>query len=134
MDLEPKELAVPSFTLYPLGTQDLKTCYESEHYKAICNINGPYFDRRYAQLPPLFNIAITNNSNAERSRLSQEQLVRLGKKLQEVLDSVMLEGKYQRMVFDISFEIVESHPHNPPSFLLAPLVNLLSYTCALRCF
>ena len=29
--------------------------------------------------------------------------MRLGRKLQEMLGNVMLEGKYQRMVFDVSF-------------------------------
>lgn len=37
------------------------------------------------------------------------------------------------MIFDLSVEIIESHPNNPPSFLLSPLLNLVSYTCALRC-
>ena len=45
----------------------------------------------------------------------------------------MLKDKYQRMLFDISFEIIENHSNNPASFLLAPLINLLSYTCSLRC-
>jgi hypothetical protein len=36
------------------------------------------------------------------------------------------------MIFDVSFEIIESHPYNPASFILAPLVNLLSYTCSLK--
>ena len=45
----------------------------------------------------------------------------------------MLKDKYQRMLFDISFEIIENNGNNTASFLLAPLINLLSYTCTLRC-
>lgn len=41
--------------------------------------------------------------------------------------------KYHRMAFDFGFEIVQADPHNPPTFLLAPLVNLMAYTCILKC-
>lgn len=124
---------MPSFTLYPLTTQDLKTCYESERYKIICSLNGPYFQRKYSQLSPLFHVSISSSSSVVQGKLTPEHLIRLAKKMQQVLENVMLAGKYQRMVFDINVEIIESHPFNPPSFLLAPLINLLSYTCALRC-
>ena len=57
----------------------------------------------------------------------------MSKKLQEMMLNVMLPGKYQRMTFDISFEVIQNNSNNPSSFLLAPLANLLSYTSTLRC-
>jgi hypothetical protein len=57
----------------------------------------------------------------------------LEKKLQEVLVTMVIAGKYQRMIFDINIEIIQFNPFNPSVFLLSPLLNLLSYTCMLKC-
>lgn len=83
MEEEPRELTPPSFTLYPMTTQDLKTCYESEHYKAVCTLNGPYYDRKHAQLQPLFQVTVTNN-NAD-PQLASDHLIRISEKIKEVL-------------------------------------------------
>jgi hypothetical protein len=42
MDVE-QTLQIPSFTLYPVTTQDLKTCYESQNCKVLCSLSGPYY-------------------------------------------------------------------------------------------
>ncbi len=76
MDIESKELLPPPFTLYPLTTQDLKSCYESETYKIICAINGPYFDRKHSELQPLFNVSI-NTSYCSTVTITPEEIVRL---------------------------------------------------------
>jgi hypothetical protein len=52
---------IPSFTLYPISTQDLKTCYESVSYKIICTLTGPYYNKKVTQLEPYFNIAVANS-------------------------------------------------------------------------
>ena len=54
-----EEIQIPSFTLYPLTTQDLKTCYEAEKYKVLCSLEGPHYPRRNTQLAPHFNIRIS---------------------------------------------------------------------------
>ena len=132
MEIE-QTLQIPSFTLYPVTTEDLKTCYESASHKILCALNGPYFDRRISQLQPHFNIQITQAQFNSRSVLSGEQLVRLERKVQEVLVAMVVGGKYQRMVFDVNVEIAQFNPHNPSVFLLAPVLNLISYTAMLKC-
>jgi len=37
------------------------------------------------------------------------------------------------MVFDVNFEIIQSDTKSPKKFIVAPLVNLLSYTCMVKC-
>jgi hypothetical protein len=98
----------------------------------LCSLNGPYFDRRQAQLPPSFNIRITQAQFNSTAPLAAEQLVRLERKLQEVLAVMVVAGRYTRMTFDLSLEIVQFNPHNPPLFLLAPLLTLLSYSAMLK--
>lgn len=116
-----------------MTTEDLKTCYESSSHKILCALNGPYFDRKISQLQPHFNIQITQAQFNSKSVLSSEQLVRLERKVQEVLVAMVVSGKYQRMVFDINVEIIQFNPHNPSVFLLAPVLNLISYTAMLKC-
>jgi len=36
-------------------------------------------------------------------------MVRIEKKIEEVLQTVMIDGRYQRMVFDVNFETIEIH-------------------------
>lgn len=125
---------IPSFTLYPITTQDLKTCYESASYKIICSLTGPYYDKRLTQLQPHFNIAITNSSHPTASPpYSPEELNKFQRKLQEVLKVMVVPGRYERMVFDFNFEVIDSNEYNPRPFLLSPLLNLLNYTCVLKC-
>lgn len=63
-------LQIPAFTLYPVTTEDLKTCYESSSHKILCALNGPYFDRKISQLQPHFNIQITQAQFNSKSVLS----------------------------------------------------------------
>lgn len=132
MDSE-QTLQIPSFTLYPLSTEDLKTCYESHTCKVLCALAGPYCDRRTTTLLPTFNIRISQAQQGSGGALTPEQLVRLERKLEEVLAAMVVAGKYQRMAFEVTLEVVQLNPHNPPSFLLAPLLTLLSYTALLKC-
>lgn len=53
--------------------------------------------------------------------------------MREVLVAMVVSGKYQRMVFDINVEIIQFNPHNPSVFMLAPIINLISYTAMLKC-
>lgn len=54
------------------------------------------------------------------------------RKLHEVLEVMIVSGKYQRMTFDVSMEIVQFNTNNPLLFLLAPLLTLLSYSAILK--
>ena len=80
MDIE-QVLQIPSFTLYPVTTGDLKTCYESSSCKLLCSLNGPYFDRKVYKLQPTFNIKITQAQFSNNAGLTAEQLVSFEKKL-----------------------------------------------------
>ena len=44
---------------------------------------------------------------------------------------MVVRDKYQRMTFDVTFEVIQSLPH--AFSLLPPLLNLLSYTCGVKC-
>jgi hypothetical protein len=46
---------------------------------------------------------------------------------------MVIPGKYQRMIFDITIEIIQFNAHNPSVFILSPILNLLSYTSMLKC-
>lgn len=71
MEVEPETHLLPPFTLYPISSADLKTCYESASYKVILSLNGPYYSRWNTQLPPIINCSILNHS--PKLHLSQEQ-------------------------------------------------------------
>ncbi len=132
MDAE-QTLQIPSFTLYPLSTEDLKTCYESQSCKVLCALAGPYYDRRSTTLLPTFNIRICQAQLGSGGGLTAEQLVRLERKVEEVVAAMVVPGKYQRMSFEVSLEVVQLNTANPAAFLLAPLLTLLSYTALLKC-
>jgi len=86
---------IPSFTLYPISTQDLKTCYESASYKIICTLAGPYYDKKLTQLQPYFNIAIANSSHPLSTAIfTPEELNKFERKLQEVLNVMVVRGRY----------------------------------------
>jgi hypothetical protein len=82
---------------------------------------------------PTFNIRITQAQFNSSNTLSPEQLVRMERKVKEVLAVMVVSDRYQRMAFDISFEIVQFNAVNPAPFLLAPMLTLLSYTAMLKC-
>ena len=55
----------------------------------------------------------------------------LVEKIRETLNIVIVKDKYQRMKFDISFDIIETSSTNQLA-LYAPLINLLCYTVVLN--
>ena len=45
---------------------------------------------------------------------------------------MLVKGNYERMVFDINIEIIETNELNPTSFILSPIINLVSYICMIK--
>jgi len=58
----PQDITLPPFTLYNIGNDCSKSCYESQNLTILCNISVPYFDRNKTSIDPTINCAINGTS------------------------------------------------------------------------
>lgn len=113
---------MPSFSLFQLGEDSTKACFESPQTVVISSLAGPYFDRRRVSLDPIFNCSISG------VKLTDQVVGNMSRKLKEILRLVIVNEKYLRMNFDLAFQVVEASSH---SDLFCALVNLLSFALML---